>query len=154
MSGSHFPDFPYTSNARLKTRYLVIRLFLETKNRTLVAQTVGVSRRLVNEWVGLYLSDGIEALNIKKQPGRPAKLSQKQKEEFKSYVLAHAVKADGGRLIAEDIRVYINAKFKISYQLSNVYRLLHEMHLSWITSRSKHPKQSIEAQEEFKKIPN
>jgi hypothetical protein len=26
--------------------------------------------------------------------------------------------------------------------------------LSWITTRSKHPKQSIEAQETFKKIPN
>lgn len=154
MSGSHIPDFPYTNNARLKTRYLVIRLFLENKNRTLVAKTAGVSRRLVNEWVGLYLSDGIEALNIKKQSGRPAKLTGKQKEQLKSYVLSHAVKDDGGRLIAEDIKAYINAAFKVSYQLSNVYRLLHEMNLSWITSRSKHPKQSIEAQEEFKKIPN
>ena len=138
----------------IRTRYLVIRLFLETKNRTLVAKTAGVSRRLVNEWVGLYLSDGIEALDIKKQSGRPAKLSQKQKEQLKSYVLAHAVKVDGGRLIAEDIRAYINATFKISYQLSNVYRLFNELDLSWITSRSKHPKQSIEAQEAFKKFPD
>jgi len=154
LSSSHSPDFPYTNNARLRTRYLVIRLFLETKNRTLVAKTAGVSRRLVNEWVGLYLSDGIEALDIKKQSGRPAKLSQKQKEQLKSYVLAHAVKVDGGRLIAEDIRAYINATFKISYQLSNVYRLFNELDLSWITSRSKHPKQSIEVQEAFKKIPD
>jgi len=59
------------------------------------------------------------------------------------------VKDSGGRLIAEDIRAYINTTFKISYQLSNVYRLLNEMDLSWITSRSKHPKQSVEAHEEF-----
>jgi len=148
LCGSHRPDFPYTNNARLSTRYLVIRLFLETKNRTLVANTAGVSCRLVNEWVGLYLTDGIEALNIKKQPGRP----EKQKEQLKSYVLSHAVKDSGGRLIAEDIRAYINTTFKIYYQLSNVYRLLNEMDLSWITSRSKHPKQSVEAQEEFKKL--
>ncbi|PTP18423.1 hypothetical protein CWO07_25070, partial [Vibrio splendidus] len=32
--------------------------------------------------------------------------------------------------------------------------LLHELNLSWITTRSKHPKQSEEAQESFKKIPN
>jgi len=102
----------------------------------------------VNEWVGLYLTDGIEALNIKKQPGRP----EKQKEQLKSYVLSHAVKDSGGRLIDEDIRAYINTTFKIYYQLSNVYRLLNEMDLSWITSRSKHPKQSVEAQEEFKKL--
>ena len=36
LSESHIPDFPYTNSARLRTRYLVIRLFLETKNRTLV----------------------------------------------------------------------------------------------------------------------
>lgn len=154
MSESHIPDFPYTNSARLRTRYLVIRLFLETKNRTLVAKTAGVSRRLVNEWVGLYLSDGIEALNIKKQSGRPAKLTQKQKEQLKSYIVAHSVKSNGGRLIAEDIRAYVNVTFKITYQLSNVYRLLNEMDLSWITSRSTHPKQSFEAQEEFKKIPD
>ena len=89
------PDFPYTNNARLKTRYLVIRLFLETKNRTLTAKTAGVSRRLVNEWVTAYLSDGIEALNIKKQPGRPAKLTEKQKLQLKHYVSSHAVKVNG-----------------------------------------------------------
>ena len=108
---------------------------------------------MVNEWVGLYLSDGIEALNIKKQSGRPAKLNQKQKDQLKSYIVAHAVKSNGGSLITEDIRAYVNVTFKITYQLNNVYRLLNEMNLSWITSRSKHPKQSFEAQEEFKKIP-
>lgn len=133
MSESHIPDFPYTNSARLRTLYLVIRLFLETK-------TAGVSRRLLNEWVGLYLSDGIEALNIKKQSGRPAKSTKKQKEQFKSYIVAHAVKSNFGRLIAEDIRAYVNVTFKITYQLSNVYRLFNEMDLSWITSRSKHSK--------------
>lgn len=117
-------------------------------------KNAGISRRLVNECVGLYLSDGIEALNIKKQSGRPAKLTKKQKEQFKSYIVAHAVKSNGGRLIAEDIRAYVNVIFKITYQLSNVYRLFNEMDLSWITSRSKHPKQSFEAQEEFKKTPD
>ena len=64
------------------------------------------------------------------------------------------MKSNGGRLIAEDIRAYVNVTFKITYQLSNVYRLLNEMDLSWITSRSTHPKQSFEVQEEFKKIPD
>ncbi len=67
MHNSQIQDFPYTNNARLKTRYLVIRLFLETKNRTKVAKKTGVSRRLVNEWVTAYLSDGLSSLNIKKQ---------------------------------------------------------------------------------------
>ncbi|MCB5362021.1 hypothetical protein CSB62_23840 [Vibrio splendidus] len=36
---------------------------------------------------------------------------------------------------------------------SALYQLLHDIGLSWITTRSKHPKQSLEAQETFKKFP-
>ena len=65
---SNIPDFPYTKDARLKTRYQVVRLFLNVKNRTAVAQAIGASRRRVNEWVTAYFTDGIKALDIKKQP--------------------------------------------------------------------------------------
>lgn len=151
---SNIPDFPYTRNARLKTRYQVVRQFLKVKNRTAVAQATGVSRRLVNEWVTAYLTDGIAALDIKKQPGRPCALTPKQKQQLKDYVCKHAVKDEGGRLIGEDIREYIRETFDVQYKLNNVYRLLHELNLSWITSRSKHPKQSVQAQEDFKKFPS
>lgn len=151
---SNIPDFPYTRDARLKTRYQVVRQFLKVKNRTAVAQATGVSRRLVNEWVTAYLTDGIEALDIKKQPGRPCALTTKQKQQLKDYVCKHAVKDEGGRLIGEDIREYIRETFNVQYKLNNVYRLLHELNLSWITSRSKHPKQSVQAQENFKKFPS
>jgi len=40
----------------------------------------------------------------------------------------------------------------VNYQKSNVYKLLHALNFSWITTRSKHPKQNIEAQEAFKKF--
>lgn len=149
----NIPDFPYTRDARLKTRYQVVRLFLKVKNRTAVAQATGVSRRLANEWVTAYFTDGIKALDIKKQPGRPCALTLKQKLQLKEYVCKHAVKDEGGRLIGEDIRDYIRDTFDVQYKLNNVYRLLHELNLSWITSRSKHPKLSIEAQEDFKKFP-
>ncbi len=49
---------------------------------------------------------------------------------------------------------YIAQKFKLNYCVSNVYRLFHQLGFSWITSRSRHPKQSIEIQENFKKIRN
>ncbi|MGO2130134.1 MAG: helix-turn-helix domain-containing protein [Pseudoalteromonas prydzensis] len=99
-----------------------------------------------------YLTDGIAALDIKKQSGRPCALTPKQKQQLKDYVCKHAVKDEGGRLIGEDIREYIRETFDVQYKLNNVYRLLHELNLSWITSRSKHPKQSIDAQERFKKF--
>ncbi|MEZ8472043.1 winged helix-turn-helix domain-containing protein [Vibrio splendidus] len=64
------------------------------------------------------------------------------------------MKPEGGRLQGSDITQFILDEFDIYYQPSGAYRLLHELNLSWITTRSKHPKQSEEAQESFKKIPN
>ncbi|MFT4746034.1 MAG: hypothetical protein ACI8XG_000102 [Congregibacter sp.] len=51
-----------------------------------------------------------------------------------------------------NIQRYIEHNFDVQYQPSNIYRLLHDLGFSWITSRSKHPKQSQAAQDEFKKL--
>ena len=37
--------------------------------------------------------------------------------------------------------------------MHHVYKILKQLGFSWITSRSKHPKQSIQDQESFKKLP-
>lgn len=128
-------------------------MFTQGTSRTQISKQLSVSRRLVNEWVQLYLSEGIEALTIKKSPGRPPGLNTEQKQCVRDFVLKHAVKEDGGRLIAEDVRLFMASELDTTYTLSNTYRLLHELKLSWITSRSRHPKQSEEAQEAFKKFP-
>lgn len=128
-------------------------MFTQGTSRTQISKQLSVSRRLVNEWVQLYLSEGIEALTIKKSPGRPPALNTEQKQCVREFVLKHAVKEDGGRLIAEDVRLFMASELDTTYTLSNTYRLLHELKLSWITSRSRHPKQSEETQEAFKKFP-
>ncbi|MEG3756278.1 winged helix-turn-helix domain-containing protein, partial [Psychromonas arctica] len=60
----------------------------------------------------------------------------------------------GVRLVGTDIQLFIAENFGYQYHLSSVYKLLHRLGFSWITSRTKHPKQSPGAQEDFKKIPN
>ncbi|MBD1584983.1 helix-turn-helix domain-containing protein [Pseudoalteromonas sp. S16_S37] len=62
------------------------------------------------------------------------------------------MKPDRGRLIAEDVRCYIRDTLQVDYELRSVYRIMHALGFSWITSRSKHPKQSPEAQDTFKKL--
>ena len=145
--------FPYTSNASLKVRYMAASLFDDGISRSKIAITLNVSRRLVNEWITMYLSGGIDALAIKKSPGRPPKLSIQEKDLLKDFVIKNSAKAEGGRLVGEDILRYIEDSFDVTYGLRNVYRLMAELNLSWITSRSKHPNQSQEAQETFKKFP-
>jgi transposase len=57
----------------------------------------------------------------------------------------------GGRLTGGDIIDYIKETFDIEYHPGSVYKLLHRLGFSWITSRSRHPQQSQQVQENFKK---
>lgn len=134
-------------------RYLVVQKFNDGRSRTEIANELHVSRRLVNEWVQLFLAGGFDALAIKKQSGRPPRLTLAQKHKVKNYVLKHSVKSQGGRLMARDVQDFIKKEFLVEYQQSNIYRLFRELALSWITSRSRHPNQSEKVQEDFKKFP-
>lgn len=144
-------SIPYTNNASLKLRYMAVKKFNEGNSRASIARELDVSRRLVNEWITAYLSHGFEGLALKKATGRPSLLNDEEKSALKNYVLSHAVKPQGGRLMGKDIQKYIKETYGVSYQIRNIYRLMKELNIVWITSRSKHPKQDQEAQENFKK---
>lgn len=93
---------------------------------------LSVSRTSVNAWVANYLADGLDGLLDKPNPGQPNQLSPHQLEQLKKFIEKNAIKQDGGRLIAEDIRVYICNDLHVSYSLANVYRLLHALDFSLI----------------------
>lgn len=143
---------PYTNNASLKLRYLAVQKFHEGHSRTSIAKILNVSRRLVNEWITKYLSGGFDALALKLATGQPSRLTNDQKVQLKAHVLSHAVKEEGGRLMGKDIQKYIHDTFGVNYEIRNIYRLMKQLEIVWITSRSKHPKQDLMAQEAFKKI--
>lgn len=151
-------DFPKliasTSNARLRIRLLAISHFIEGHSRTQIAKYLKVSRVSVNKWVKTYLEHGVDGLKDKPRSGRPSRLTIEQLNKVKAYVSDNAVKSEGGRLQGKDIQEYIETTFNVTYQKTNIYHLLHELNLSWITTRSMHPKRSEEAQETFKKIQN
>ncbi|MBM7073993.1 IS630 family transposase [Shewanella sp. 202IG2-18] len=118
------------------------------------ARYMKVSRRSVNNWVKRFKKEGIDGLKEKPRSGRRIALSNEQLQQLKSYVLDNNIKASGGRLKASLLIHYIKDNFDVEYKISNIYRLLHHLDLRWITSRSRHPKQSEEVQETFKKIQN
>jgi transposase len=123
-------------------------------NRTQTAKYLQVSRRMVNEWVKRFNEEGLDGLKEKPRSGRPHVLSTEQLKKLKAYVVPHAIETDGGRLKSTLVITYVEQEFGVSYNLTNIYRLLHQLDFSWITSRSRYPKQSQDAQDEFKEIPN
>ncbi|CAG21601.1 hypothetical protein PBPRA3296 [Photobacterium profundum SS9] len=72
--------------------------------------------------------------------------------QIAKYIEENAAKPDGGRLTGHDIHNYITQTFGKAYHPDYIYILLKKMGFSWITSRSKHPKQCDKIQDDFKKI--
>lgn len=140
-------------NARMQQRLLALAHFQDGKSRYKIAEFLKVSRTSVNKWISDFLKHGLKGLNESPRSGRPNRLTQKQLEQLAKYVEQQALRTTGGRLTGTDVQAYILSNFDIDYELSNVYRILHTQGFSWITSRSRHPKQSQEAQDAFKKLP-
>lgn len=138
---------------RIKIRYLAVCLFVEGQSRADIARTLKVARGSVNKWVSNYLNNGIDALADAKHYGRPSRLSSEQLSLLKEFVETRLMSDSGGRLQAKDVQEFLSTSFNVDYKLSNIYRLLHHLNFSWITSRSRHPKQSQATQDAFKKLP-
>ena len=137
------------TNARKRMRLLAVSLFWDGENRTNIAKRLNVARSSVNRWVSDYLAHGLLGLNNKPISGRPPKLTSSELKKLSNYIKQHPSLSEGGRLTGEDITRYITEEFDINYSPSHIYKLLRHLGFSWITSRSKHPKQSADAQEFF-----
>jgi transposase len=146
-------EVPFTNNASLKLRYLSVQQFNQGNSRASIARSLNVSRRLVNQWIATYLSEDLEGLALKLATGRPPLLNIEQKQQLKAYIISHAVKEQGGRLMGKDIVKHIQETYGVTYHVRNIYRLMKALGIVWITSRSKHPNQDLDAQEDFKKFP-
>jgi transposase len=81
-------------------------------------------------------------------------LSSQQKAKLIDYIDKQIQSTGGGQLNGEMLQTYIQHAFSISYHQNSIYKLLKSLNITWTTSRSKHPKQSEEAQENFKKTAN
>lgn len=137
---------------QMKMRLLALSHFQDGQSRASIAKYLKVSRTSVNKWISGYLTGGIVALNEKPRTGRPHFLTKSQQTMLCDFISSHANSQTGGRLIGHDIQRYIKDNFDIDYHADYIYILLAKLGFSWTTSRSRHPKQSDEIQENFKKI--
>jgi transposase len=138
----------------MRMRLLARAHFKAGKNKAAVARTMNVSRRMVNKWVANYFKGGISTLESKKPSGRPSLLSSQQKAELLDDIKKQSQSTSGGRLNGEMLQNYIHHTFSVNYHQNTIYTLLKSLNITWTTSPSKHPKQSEEAQENFKKTAN
>ena len=140
-------------NARKRMRLLALSLFLQCKNRTSVAEQLKISRTSVNTWVSNYLASGLEGLEARKAKGRTPFLTAQQQKQLGDFITCQSQNEHAGRLTGEKILNYIKAEFGVHYHHNAIYKLLKQLGFSWITSRSRHPKQQQGVQDAYIKLP-
>ena len=117
---------------------------------TKVCEMLGKTHATIRKWRQLYEAGGLEALlSISSGRGRKSKLTDKQVIE--QILQAHHEEHKGGRIRCQDVLDMMSTRYNITYSQPGIYKMLHRLGFSWITARSKHPKQDKEVQEEFKK---
>ncbi|HAS6410520.1 TPA: IS630 family transposase [Vibrio vulnificus] len=138
---------------QMKMRLLALAHFKEGHSRTQIAKFLKVSRTSVNKWVQTFLEEGLEGLQEKPRTGRPAFLNAEQREQLSQYIKARSsAKKIETISMNHTIHAYIVNEFGKHYHPDSIYYLLNHMGFSWITSRSKHPRQSRQIQDDFKKF--
>lgn len=110
-----------------------------------VAETIGCSLSSVYYWNDLYKKNGDKALKSKPVPGRPEKLTERQKRSLTQALLKGALRngysTDFWTL--KRISEVIDQEFQVSYHPAHVWKLLRE--LGW--SCQKPEKQARERDE-------
>jgi transposase len=118
-----------------KRRRLAIEMLKAGKPAATVARAVSASRSSVQRWQECYERDGAAGLGSKPIPGRPARLTDKQKARLERLLLKGAVKAGyvTDLWTLDRIRQQIWKLFAVRYHPGHVWRLLRE--LGWSSQK-------------------
>ena len=135
-----------------KQRLLILANLKEGKRRRDIVDVFKTSLSSVNRTLKRFQTSGPTDLKDRPRSGAPTKLSKAQRLAVKDRILALQQTRAGGRLTGEDIQALLAEEWQANYCLSAVYNLLHTLNLSWISCRSRHPKQDPQRQADFKKL--
>jgi len=75
-------------SARAARRILALALVVEGVDRRAAAQSCGMDRQTLRDWVHRYNAEGLAGLENRKPSGRPAKLTRDQEQALMALVEA------------------------------------------------------------------
>ena len=136
---------------RTRIRLLALGHLGSGKTKTEIAAMFQVSFPTLRLWLVRFIAEGIKGLRDREGKGRKRKLPSEREEDFRQQVEELQESCEGGRVRGQDVQVLLKEKFCVDHALPSVYHVLERCGLSWISSRSKHPKTDPEAQVDFKK---
>jgi transposase len=141
-----------SSDAKVTRRVLAIALVLEGRPRTEAAQTCGMDRQILRDWVIRYNERGIDGLSDQRGGGRPPKLETAEKAQLAKWVRQGPDPEDGlVRWRLSDLRRRLMDRCFVIMDERSISRILRTLSFSHISVRPRHPQADTEAQEAHKK---
>jgi len=144
--------FRKEKDPRLATRIRAVYLAMMNKSAPQIAQMLGYSRRVIQNWICSYNKKGLDGLQECSGRGQRCKLNDEQLQWLRQRIEQGPSPQDGICVFhAADIQHIIKEQFGIDYHIRTVRKLLRKLGYSYVSSRPQHPKSDPVAREEFKK---
>lgn len=142
-----------TKDGRVARRILAIALALEGGGRKTAAQSCGMDRQTLRDWVHRYNAEGLAGLANRGGSGCKPRLTAAQKEELAAWVEAGPDPETDGvvRWRCADLKRRIEAEFRVQLHERTVGKHLTALGYRRLSVRPQHPKADPAAQEAFKK---
>jgi len=134
-------------------RMLALALVVDGSDRKTAAETCGMDRQTLRDWVHRYNAEGLAGLRNLKSPGPGSKLTAQQQAELAALVEAGPDPARHGvvRWRRVDLRDELQRRFGVGLHERSVGKVLAKLGYRRLSVRPRHPQADEEAQEAFKK---
>lgn len=140
-------------DARASRRMLAIALVLEGADRTTAAETCGMDRQTLRDWVHRDNAEGLAGLENRRAPKRPRRPTPAPMAELGAWVEAGPDPVRDGvvRWRRQDLKTRIATEFGVEPHERSVGKQLAALGFRRLSVRPRHPKSDPEAQTAFKK---
>ena len=134
-------------------RMLAVALVLEGTDRRRAAESCGMDRQTLRDWVHRYNAEGVAGLRSRKPPGPSSKLTARQESELAALVEAGPDPARHGvvRWRRVDLRDEIEQRYGVTLHERSVGKVLAKLGFRRLSVRPRHPQADEAAQQAFKK---
>jgi transposase len=141
-------------DAQAARRMLALALVLEGVDRKTAAQTCGMDRQTLRDWVHRYNAQGLAGLSNQRGAPRSRRLDPGQLAELVSWLEAGPDPAVDGvvRWRRQDLRARIADRFAVELHERTVGKYLAALGYRRLSVRPRHPRTDPEAQEAFKNV--
>lgn len=134
-------------------RMLAVAMALEGRSRTAAAESNGMDRQTLRDWVHRYNEAGVEGLKSRCSPGPTALLTAEQMAELRELVIKgpDPEEHEVVRWRCVDLREEVARRYQVTAHESTIGKWLRGLGLARLQPRPFHPKKDATAEAAFKK---